>query len=107
MYICFVEYTVVAMVLYICRIHHSSHGSYDIYYGDITLGCRTDYVTLKTTYNHVLYLFIDSMTWFTPALADLKVIMLSYVINEFKFQQVIQEKRRVCASITVLLDGLE
>ena len=37
---------------YTCGIHHSSCGSYDIYYGDITLGCRGGYITSKTTYNY-------------------------------------------------------
>ena len=43
----FVEYTVVA-------------GSYNIYYGDVILGCRVDYLTKKTIYNYVMYLFIYS-----------------------------------------------
>ena len=58
----FVEYTVAAMVLYICGIHCTSHGSYDTYYEDVTLGCKMDCVTIKTTYNYVLYLFVDSFT---------------------------------------------
>ena len=66
-----------------------------------------DYVTMKTTYNYVLYLFVNSSTSFAPALADLKVTMVLHVINEFKFPQVIYKKRRVCASITILLDGVE
>ena len=44
----FVEYTVVAVV--------------HIYYGDVTLGCRASYVTMKTTYNYVMSLFVDSLT---------------------------------------------
>ena len=67
---------------YICGIHCTSRGSYDIYYGDVTLGCREDNVAVKTTYNNVLYLFIDSS--FAPALADLKEIMVSHMIDEFK-----------------------
>ena len=51
-----------------------------------------DNVTIKTTYNNVLYLFIDSSTLFAPALADLKETMVSHMIDEFKFQQVIYEK---------------
>ena len=62
----FVEYTVA-----------TSRGSYNINYGDVTLGCREDNVTMKTTYNNVLYLFIDSSTLFAPALADLKETMVS------------------------------
>ena len=88
---------------YICGIHSTSHGSYDIYYGDVTLGCRAANVTIKTTYNNVLYLFINSSTSFALALADLKETMMSHVIDEFKFQQAIHE-RRVCTSITILLD---
>ena len=57
-----------------------------MYYGDVTLGCRADYVTIKTTYNYVLYLFVDSSTWFAPELADLKVTMMLHMIDEFKFQ---------------------
>ena len=75
------EYTVLAVV-----------HTYDIYYGDITLGCRADDVTIKTTYNNVLYLFIESSTLFAPALADLKETLMLHVINEFKFQQAIHEK---------------
>ena len=75
----FVECTVVTVVLM-------------IYYGDITLGCRDDYVTIKTTYNYVLYLFVDSLTWLAPALVDLKVTMVLHLIDEFKFQQMIHEK---------------
>ena len=58
---------------------------------------------MKTTYNNVLYLFIDSFALFAPALADLKEILMSHVIDEFKFQQAIHKKGRVCASITMLL----
>ena len=67
-------------------------GSYDMYYGDITLGCRADNVTIKTTYNNVLCLLIDSSTSFALALADLKEIMVSHMINKFKFQQAIHKK---------------
>ena len=63
-----------------------------------------DNVTIKTTYNNVLYLFIDSSTSFALALTDLRETMVLHVIDEFKFQQVIHEKRRVCTSITILLD---
>ena len=45
---------------YTFQIHCSSHGSYDTYYGDVTPVCRVDYVTVKTTYNYVLYFFVDS-----------------------------------------------
>ena len=89
--------------MYICGIHHSSRGSYDMYYGDVTLGCRAGYVTMKISYNYFLYLFVESSAWFAPALADLKVTMVSHVIDEFKFQQAIHKKRRVYASITILL----
>ena len=61
---------------------------------------------MKTTYNNVLYLFIDSSTLFAPALADLKETMVSHVINEFKFQQAIHEKGRGCTAITRLLEVL-
>ena len=44
-----------------------------LYYGDVTLECSAYYITIKTTYNHVLYLFVNSLTWFALALADLKV----------------------------------
>ena len=47
---------------------------------------------MKTTYNYVLYLIVDSLAWFAPALADLKVTMVLHVIDEFKFQQAIHEK---------------
>ena len=76
---------------YICGIHYINRGSYDIYYGDVTLRCRVDNVIMKTTYNNVLYLFIDSSTSFTPAL-DLKETMVSHVIDKFKFQQAIHKK---------------
>ena len=33
-----------------------------VHYGDITLGCRMGYVTMKTTYNYVLYFFVNSST---------------------------------------------
>ena len=92
----FMEYT----VLY-------SRGSYDIYYGDVTLGCRADDVTIKTTYNNVLYLFIDSSTLFAPALAYLKDTLMSHVINEFNFQQAKNEKGRICTPITRLLELLK
>ena len=62
---------------------------------------------MKTTYNNVLYLFIDSSTLFAPALADLKETMVLHVINKFKFQQAIHEKGRVCIAITRLLEVLE
>ena len=61
------------------------HKSGHIYYGDATLGCRADDVTIKITYNNVLYLFINSSTLFAPALADLKETLMSYMIDEFKF----------------------
>ena len=92
---------------YICGIHCTSRGSYNIYYGDVILGCREDNVTMKTTYNNILYLFIDSSTLFAPALADLKDTMVSHVINEFKFQQAMHEKGRVCTAITRLLEVLQ
>ena len=66
-----------------------------------------DNVTIKTTYNNVLYLFIDSLTSFAPTLADLKETMVSHVIDKFKFQQAIHDKRRVCTSIAILLQLLE
>ena len=68
------------VIVYACLI------SYDIYYGDVALGCRGGYVTMKATYNYVLYLIIDSLAWFVLALADLKIIMVSHVIDEFNFQ---------------------
>ena len=43
------------------------------------LGQWGGYVTMKTTYNYVLYLIVDSSAWFTPALADLKVTMVSRI----------------------------
>ena len=78
--------------MYICGTHCSSHSSYDTYYGDVTLGCRGGYVTMKTTYNYVLYLIIDSSAWFALAPADLKVTVASHVISEFKFPQTINKK---------------
>ena len=33
---------------YICQIHYSSSGSYDIYYGDAILVLHTPYYTTKT-----------------------------------------------------------
>ena len=80
--------------LYICGIHHISRGSYDIYYRDVTLGRRAGYVTMKTTYNYVLYLFVDSSTCFTPALGDPEITIVSHMINEFKFQQAMHEKKK-------------
>ena len=61
-------------------------------HGDVTLGCRGGYVTMKTTYNDVLYLIIDLSAWFALALADLRVTVMSHVIDEFKFQQTINKK---------------
>ena len=66
----FVEYTVLAVV---------------------HMMCRADDVTIKTTFNNVLYLFIASSTLFALALADLKETLMSHVINEFKFQRAIHE----------------
>ena len=43
--------------------------------------------------DNVLYLFIDSSILFAPALADLKETMVLHMIDEFKFQQVIHEKK--------------
>ena len=51
-----------------------------------------DNVTIKTTCNNVLYLFIDSWTLLAPALANLKETVVSHVIDEYKFQQAIHEK---------------
>ena len=93
--------------LYICGIHCTSRGSYNIYYEDVTLGCREVNVTMKTTNNNVLYLFIDSSTLFAPAVAGLKETTVSHVSNEFKFQQAIHEKGRVCTAITRLLEVLD
>ena len=41
-------------------------------------------------------------------LADLKITKVSHVINEFKFQQTIHEKKKgfVYTSITILIDEL-
>ena len=69
----FVEYTIVAVV----------HMIYTM--------SRGDYVTMKTTYNYVLYFIVNSWAWFALALADLKVTMVSHVINKFKFQQAIHK----------------
>ena len=60
---------------------------YYIYYGDVILGYMAGYLTMKTTYNNALYLFVDSLAWRGPSLADLKVTMVSHMIDEFKFQQ--------------------
>ena len=65
-----------------------------------------DDVTIKTTYNNVLYLFINSSTLVALGLADVKKTLMLRVIDEFKFQQAIQEKGRVCTSITMLLELL-
>ena len=54
----FVEYTVVVMV-------------HDIYYGDVTLGCRAGYVTMQQPIT-MLSTSLLTQTWFTPALADLR-----------------------------------
>ena len=62
---------------------------------------------MKTTYNNVLHLFIDSLTLFALALADLKETMVLHVINKFKFKQAIHEKGRVCTAITRLLEVSE
>ena len=91
--------------MYICEIHRTSRGLYDIYYGDITLWCKADDVTITTTYNNFLYLFIDSLILFAPALADLKETMMSHVTNEFKFEQAVHKEnlKRVCTSVTIVL----
>ena len=87
---------------YICGILRSSHGSYDIYYGDVTLGCRASYVTMKTTYNYFLYFFVHSMAWFAPVLADLKITMVSHEISASDTRK----QRRLFASITMLINEL-
>ena len=47
---------------------------------------------MKTTYNYVLYLFVDSTSWAAPAWVDRKVTMVLHLIDEFKFQQMIHKK---------------
>ena len=44
------------------RIFVERHGSYDMYYGEVTLGYKVGYVTMKTTCNYALYLFGDSLS---------------------------------------------
>ena len=50
-----------------------------------------DNVIIKTTYNNILHLFINLSILFAPGLADLKETRVPHVIDEFEFQQVIQE----------------
>ena len=80
--------------LSICQIHCSSRGSYDIYYGDVSLGCRVGYVTMKTTYNYIFCLFVDSLSRNLPKYQSIKVIISLHVIDEFKFQQAIHERKK-------------
>ena len=72
-------------------IHHSSHSSYDIHNGNITLGCRACHVTMKTAYNYVLYFFVDLWSRNKPKYQSIKVTIVSYVIDEFIFQQAIHK----------------
>ena len=67
-----VEFTILAMV-------------HMIYYGDVTLGCTAGYLTMKTTYNYVLYLFVDSSVWNEVKFQAIEVTIASHVISEFKF----------------------
>ena len=87
--------------LYICQIHCSSHGSYDTY---ILWICHTSMLhglsTMKTNYIYVLYFVVDWSSW-----TDIEFIvtMVSHVIDEFKFQQVIYcniniKKKSLCFS---------
>ena len=71
----FVEYTVVAVIIWYC-----------IYYGDDTIGCRFTLCDNKKQLTTMfLYLFVDPLTWFALALADLKVTMVLHIIDEFRF----------------------
>ena len=80
--------------LYICGIHHTSHGLYDIYYGDVTLGCTVGYLTMKTTYNYVLYLFVNSLAWNEVKFQSIEVTIASHMINKLKFKQAIHERKK-------------
>ena len=85
----FIEYTAVAVV-------------HMIYYGDIILVCRASYLTMKTTYNYVLYLFADSLSWTEPKYQSTKVTIALHVIDEFIFNRQYTKERRVCTYIITL-----
>ena len=91
---------------YIYGIYHNSHGSYDIYYGDITLGCKADNVTIKTTYNNVLYLFsqlVNFVCFGTGWFEGNHGIACDRWIHILASDT---PKRWVCTSITMLLELL-
>ena len=67
-----VEFTILAMV-------------HMIYYGDVTLGCTAGYLTMKTAYNYVLYLFVDSSAWNEVKFQAIEVTIALHVISELKF----------------------
>ena len=77
----FVEYTILAVV-------------HMIYYGDITLGYKVGYLTMKTTYNYVLCLSVNSSTWNEVKFQSINVTIASHMINEFKFQQAIHQRKK-------------
>ena len=75
-------------------VHHGSHTSYDKHNGNITVGYGVGYVTMKTTYNYVLYFFVDLLSRNKPKYQSIKVTIVSYVIDEFIFQQAIHKRKK-------------
>ena len=65
-----------------------------VYYGDVALGCRVNYVTMKSNYNYVLYLFVNSSSINKQIYQSIKVTIVSHMINEFKFQQAISKRKK-------------
>ena len=49
---------------------------------------------MKTTYNYVLYLFINTLSWNEWKYQYIDVTVVSHVIDEFKVQQVIEERKK-------------
>ena len=73
----FLKYTVVGMVLMI-----------------YTLGCWAGYVTMKTTYDYVLYYFVDSSTRTKQKYQSFKITIALHMINDFIFQQAIYKRKK-------------
>ena len=51
---------------------------------------------MKTTYNYVLYLFVDSLSWtkLKYQAIEVTIVLVSHVIDEFKFQQAIHKRKK-------------
>ena len=72
----FLKYTVLGMILMI-----------------YTLGCWVGYVTMKTTYDYVLYYFVDSSTRPKQKYQSFKVTIALHMISYFMFQAICKRKK--------------